>query len=440
MHSEDRLDALLSSHGKNGRIQADQPAANGLNGHDENDGLQPLLDAADRLAELASVEPSSDFTDRLETRIFAQAALLEAQNRAESMLASAPTLPPEQDMAALVRDDAPTIPGSAWEAPYDEEATEADIVPLPLRRPNGATPRGQTRWTRLLGPALAAALLLALGTATFTAAAAAGPGTPLYGLHRWEQGVQASMAGSAADRTRLHLAYAQDALTALNAAAARHETGAAYDDALATFRDEMSAATTNLDSTPASSDHNALAAQLAQVSAQGRADLHTALAVLPWSERVATTTVLAGIGDDVLHVTQVNMVYSGHGQHLWQITVTGSGFQQGALLLVNGQPAGTVTSVTATILVAQMPGDDSAPLPGSIGVANPDTTAALTSNISSHEQEDEGTPSPQQTPGGDDHGGGGHGGDDGGGANHGGSSGSGSSSPGSSGVSGGSGR
>jgi hypothetical protein len=131
--------------------------------------------------------------------------------------------------------------------------------------------------------------------------------------------------------------------------------------------------------------------------------------------------VLADIGDSVLHVTQVSMVYSGHGQHLWQVTVSGTDFQQGAVLLMNGRPAGTVFSVTPTTLVAQLSGDDSAPLPSSIGIANPDNTAALTSNVSSHEQENV-TPSPQQTPSGDDHGG------DRGGDGHGGNSGPGGGS------------
>jgi hypothetical protein len=428
MQPEDRLDALLSLRAENERRQAEQPLANGLNGHD--DGLRPLLDAADRLAELGGAQPAPDFAARLETQLYAQAAYMQEQRRAEpisfgsDVTAAAtgdPTLPPAPAMPPLLGNDAPTLPGSAWTA-AQEDATEAEIAPP--RSPYAAA-RRRTGWTRLLWPALAAALLLAIGTATFTAAVAAGPGTPLYSLHRWEQGVRVSMAGSAADRTRLHLAYAQDTLAALDAAAARHETGAAYDDALATFRDEISAAATNLDSTPAGGERDTLLAQLGQLRAQGSADLRAALAVLPWSERVATTAVLAVLGDDVLQVTQASMVYSGHGQHLWQITVAGSGFQNGARLLVNGQPAGTVISITRTTLVAQMTGDDSAPLPSSIGVANPDNTAALTASVSGHEQED-GTPTPQQTPGGDDHGGG---------DNHGGNSGPGGGGPGSSGSS-----
>jgi hypothetical protein len=183
----------------------------------------------------------------------------------------------------------------------------------------------------------------------------------------------------------------------------------------------MQATATSAGSVPAGSEQDALFAQLRQLTTRGRADLHSALAILAWSERAQTTAVLADIGDSVLHVTQVSMISSGHGQQLWQVTVSGTDFQQGAVLLVNGRPAGTVISVTPTTLVAQLAGDDSAPLPSSIGVANPDNTAALTGNVSSHEQENV-TPSPQQTPSGDDHGG------DRGGDGHGGSSGPGGGS------------
>ena len=210
-------------------------------------------------------------------------------------------------------------------------------------------------------------------------------------------------------------------------AAARHQSGAPYTDALVTFEQEVQAATTSLDSVVSSgTDQSALSAQLSQLRAQGRADLHVALTVLPWSGRVMTTAVLSDIGDTVLQVNKATMVYfedSSQDQHLWQITVTGSGFAPGAALLVNGQLAGTTISVTPTTLVAQMTGDNSGPLPGSIGVANPDNTAAETSSISrqEHQEQSAATPGPQATPNGDDHGGGGNdGGNDGGGGSSGG--------------------
>jgi hypothetical protein len=454
MQLEDTLDTLLSHQGQDGLPPGDQTPAGGILAEHVAGDLQPLLDAADRLAELQGIEPSSDFAGRLETRYFAWIAQAEADTLAHcgtdssmapySMMpfalpASAPTPPADPampaEMSPLLGNDFPTLPSILWDREAGD-ATEADAAPT--RRAVGGLRRGRTRWARLLGPATAAALLLIIGGSTLTAAAAAGPGTPLYGLHRWEQNVQVSMAGSAGDRTRLHLTYAQDALAALDAAAARHHVGAPYDDALATFRDEMTAASATLDSVPASGEHDDLTAQLAQVRAQGRADLRTALVALPWSDRVATTSTLATIGDSVLQVAHASAEPLGQGHHLWQITITGAGFQQGAVLLVDGQPAGAVTSVTATTLVAQLSRDDSAQLPASVGVANPDNTAAATRTISSHEQELNSTPTPQQTPDGDDHGGhdGGGSGRDGGGRGGGsgsGSGGSGSGSPGGSG-------
>jgi uncharacterized membrane protein YgcG len=261
-------------------------------------------------------------------------------------------------------------------------------------------------------------LLAVVGTSTFMAAASASPGTLLYGLHRFEQGVQVSLAGSATERTRLHLTFAQEALAALDAAAARHQTGTPYSDALATFQQEMQAATTSLSDVSPGTDYSALSSQLGQLRAQGRADLHITLAVLPWSGRVMTTAVLGDIGDTVLQVNAATMVYlenSVQDQHLWEITVIGAGFMPGAVLLVNGAPAGVVRSVTPTMLVAQMSGDDSGPLPASIGVANPDDTAAQTSSIirSDHQEQSTVTTSPQATPNCGDHSGGGH---DGGGS------------------------
>ena len=427
MLPEDRLDTLLPRH-----IQNDQEhhehMENGRDGREAYADLQPLLDASDRLTALSGAEPSPAFADRLETLFLSTAASLSEHGSTpasfdmlgDSLAARfADTTPPR------LGNDYPTLPGVRWDEldsmdgvdSMDNQATVADSAiappaPVPLR-PHPAHPG----WRRLVWSALAAALLLAIGATTFTAAAAAGPGTPLYSLHRWEQGIQVSMAGKAADRVKLHLEYAREALVALDAAVAARQTGGAYDDALATYRDEMGAASVSLAAVPAGGDQSALVAQFGQLRAQGRSDLHAALAVLPWAQRITTTSALAGLDDNVPGVTHAEMVYSGHGQHLWRITVTGSGFQPGAILLVNGQPAGEVISVTPTALVAQMTGDDSAPLPASIGVANPDNTAAVTSSIRSSEQNDA-TPGTQTTPGAqpsptDDHGGDRHGGNSG---------------------------
>ncbi|HKW23957.1 MAG TPA: IPT/TIG domain-containing protein [Ktedonobacterales bacterium] len=399
MLPEDRLDTLLSLRVAEQRGQSERLVDYDIR---EAGDLEPLLAAADRVTDLADEEPSEDFAARLEAIFLSHAAHL----RERDGIAPLPILAPPP----LMGNDEPTLPsmlsGGEWAAALGH-GTWTETAPG-NRGYRGAN--RQTVWRRLLWPALAATLLLAIGMTTFTAAALAGPGSPLYGLHKWEQNLQVNITGSAADRTQLHISNAQDALLALNSAVASHQTGTTYDDALAAFRDEARAATTSLDNVPAGGERDALTAQLDQLHTKGIADLHTALPLLSWPQRVETTGALSEIGDQVLTVTQANMVYSEHGQHLWTITVSGSGFQPGAVLLMNGQPVNATTTVTPTKLIAQMPGDDSAPRPGSIGVGNPDNTAAATTSITSHEEnDDDATPGAQQTPGSDDHGGDHHG-------------------------------
>ncbi len=403
MLPEDRLDALLTLRVDARRGRIERPSANG--GGNSGD-LQPLLDAADRVATLGDEEPSQAFVAHLESLFLARAAYLRERNGTVSQPLMGDTTPlPLIETPLFVGNDDPTLPGIEWSA-ASNDATLPDIV----QGTRQYAARRQPVWRRLLWPALAATLLFSIGLTTFTAAALAGPGSPLYGLHKWEQNFQANLTGSAAVRTQLHISNAQDALSALNSAVANHQTGATYDDALATFRDEARAAAASLDNVPAGGEHDTLATQLDQLHANGIADLHTALPVLSWPQRIETTGVLAEIGDQVLTVTQAEMVYSEHGQHLWTITITGSDFQQGAMLLMNAQPIAASITVTPTKLVAQMSGDDSAPLPSSIGVGNPDNTAAVTTSITSHEaNDDDGTPGAQQTPTSDDHSGDHHG-------------------------------
>ncbi len=402
MLPEDRLDTLLTLRVDARRGRTERPSANGTGVAGD---LQPLLDAADRVAELGDEEPSQAFVAHLEALFLARAAYLRERDSIAPMPLTDDTTPlPLIETPPFLGNDDPTLPGIEWGA----AANDATLPDIPsIARPFAT--RRRPVWRRLLWPALAATLLFTIGMTTFTAAAFAGPGSPFYGLHRWEQNLQANITGSAADRTQLHISNAQDALLALNSAVANRQTGATYDDALATFRDEARAAATNLDNVPAGDARDSLSSQLEQLRTTGIADLHTALAILPWPERIETTGVLAEIGDQVLTVTQANMVYSEHDQHLWTVTVSGSGFQQGAVLLVNGQPVSATISVTPTKLVARMSGDDDAPRPSTIGVGNPDNTAAVTTSITSHEENDDDTPGAQQTPENDDHGGDHHG-------------------------------
>lgn len=280
----------------------------------------------------------------------------------------------------------------------------------PPRAPRRAS---SVRRPRFLWPAVAAALLL-LAFGTLTVAASAGPGSPLYSLRRLEQGVRVALSGNPADRMRLHLGYASDALTAANAAA-RTGDNTAFGDALATLRSELDAATSELPSVPPGADHDNLAAQLTSLHSQAISGLRGDLPPLDWPSRLAATDALAAFGDTVPRVTSATAARNQDAaMHTWRIVVSGVGFAPGARLLVNGRPAGTVISVSNTTLIANYIASDGRP-PSALGVANSDDTAAQTSHISLVPS-GQGTPGPANTPGAgsDGHGGGpgqgGHGG------------------------------
>jgi hypothetical protein len=266
------------------------------------------------------------------------------------------------------------------------------------------------RGSRVFWQALAAAVVLTFAGGAMAVAAAAPPGSPLYGLHRWEDGVRVSLAASPADRTRLHLRYATDALVALDRAVAQRQGNPTYGDALATLRREQAAAARDLAQVPAGHGRDALTAQLSSLRTQARHDLRAALGSRSWPDRLSTTSALAELGDAVPSVAHA--VVAHESDRRWQVTLSGAGFQPGAVLLVNGVPMGTAHVVSPNLLTAEV--SDVASLRHvALGVGNPDGTAAATESVA--------TASETPTPGGsDDHGGqgsgtgtgkGGHGGD-----------------------------
>jgi hypothetical protein len=257
----------------------------------------------------------------------------------------------------------------------------------------------------VLWPALVAVLLLAFGGGALAAAANAAPGHLLYGVRRWEQGVNVSLANSAADRVRLHLRYASDALAAFNAAVEGRAGDQSYSDALGTLHDETAAAAAALQDVPAGQERASLAGQLDDLQTHGRASLRGSLPSLSWRNRTMVTTALAGLGETVPHITSATLTRVGKdGHYVLNVTITGSGFQRGAVLLVNGSPAGAVVSVTSTLLVAQLPDSAVKDDLASLGVGNPDHTAIITSAIVHDADENDGGDSngdstPQVTPG-----------------------------------------
>lgn len=332
--------------------------------------LREPLEAADRVASLASITPSHRFASALEQRFLAQASAMAAA---------------------------------------DEPNAEEETLALACRATDGSHARAtpsRRRARRILWPTIAAAVLIVFSMATLFAAANAAPGSPLYGLHRWEQGVNVTLADGPAERARLHLRYATDALTALDASATRHESDHVYRDALSSFQDEMRSAATAVNQVADSQTRAALGTQLDALRAQARDDFHAVLPALGWSARLETTTALGQVGGVTPQITQVTVTSNKHdGAAAQQYIVTGSGFLPGAVLVVDGRQVGVTISVSPTTLIASAQMEDRE-APHSVGVSNPDGTAAQTTHISSqdgdHDQnggdQQNGPPSSQDTP------------------------------------------
>ena len=391
MNLDDRLDALLSASG--------WPNAFPLPDDDDARALAPLLAAAQRLAPLREAQPSARFADELEHRVLAHAAsgrtpyapTTATGTAAADADGAAPTAP------MLVPNGVPAVDDDG-EAPTRRDMT----VPLWSRAPRTAQAglarparRGANLpvWARALA---AACVLLALGSGLFAAGANAQPGSPLFGLHRVEQWARVSLA-SPEDRARLHLQYAGDALAALDRAVAQHSGDPSFAGALDTLRSELAAASSSIAALPAGQTHDTLAAQLATLQQRARDDLRAALPSLGWGDRVATTAALGVLGERVPHITGAAIhaiagqdgqdgqsaqgATHGAGARPVQIVVSGGGFAAGARLVIDGQSAGTVLAVTDGTLIAQVSLDPTAAHIASIGVENPDGTAAQTTDV-----------------------------------------------------------
>lgn len=351
MQVEDRLDALLVARLHNASQLPDTWGA-------VDDGLLPLLQAADALTPFRNAQPSAEFVKSMEARLLALNASLKKQL------------------------DAP----AAVDEANGSQAPNIYPLPAPIERDTlrhrRQQPTRRPQW-RVWHVIAAAVLLCVAGVSVLTAAAAsAGPDSPLYGLHRVEQNVRVQLASSQGDRVRLHLSYANEALAQLDAAVARHAGDPAYSSALSTFSSEQLAAAQELATFPADAERATLDAQLTTLRLRARNDLHAALHAVSWSDRVATTRVLGALGETILVVQDAKVMREdGPNIHVLRLVASGSGFAPGAVITVDGQSAGTLIAETATQLVVEIDATTFHLPLRDIGVSNPDGTAAVSLKV-----------------------------------------------------------
>lgn len=226
---------------------------------------------------------------------------------------------------------------------------------------------------RLWGAVAVIVLTLGLGAMTALASSAA-PGTALFQVRRLDQHVRIAITTDTASRARLHLRYAREWLADLQQDVRPGLNEVGYRAALnALLADEAAAEQETSQITDGAVRAN-VEAELAAFRTIARSELAAVLPGLTWPLRILTTQALGGLGASVPHVTAVEITPIAGGK--WQVVLTGSGFQPGAVLLLNGEPGGTVITVTATTLSADFPASVLRGGMDSLGIGNPDGTAA----------------------------------------------------------------
>ncbi len=358
----DQLDAALSARRRSRSVAGARMAPT---------ELAPLLSAADALAPLAEARPSIEFSARLEAQLMAR---VEAR-----------------------------------------KTTQVAPAPLPARSPRRSYGAPRRRLTQLTWAAVAACVLLGMTVGALTASAH--PGAPFYSLRKVLVGISDQLTGASATTARDELQRANAALAVFNSAASRGDDAAAL-TALAQLTQADRQASDAIAQIADDGQRATLQSQLDTLHTQEIPDLRAALPHLDWPARIQVTSALHGLKAAALVVTSARIEgvsggdsaghdgSSGSGaktSNLVKVSVNGAGFTPGAVLLINGKQVGVVDAVTPQTLVAHL---DAGALPEdvtSVGVGEPDGSAASTARVESgdHGPGDGATPEPgdHQTPG-----------------------------------------
>src|SRR5215469_8285510 len=229
-------------------------------------------------------------------------------------------------------------------------------------------------------------LLLLLLTGVLVAAAqVTNPNNPLYTVKRWEQQVQVSLANAPENQAESTLQSARDQLNTL----AGTTNTAAYREALVELDQRISAAAKVIDALPAGAEHERLANELAALKADAGHTLRGLLSQLALAERLATTGELGQLGDTVPHLANVAITLPVHPNGQARISIAGEDIQPGAQLLVDSRLVEATGSLQngSYVFVANWPGKQH---PYSIGILNPDGTAAQTTSVTLNSSDDHG--------------------------------------------------
>ncbi len=241
---------------------------------------------------------------------------------------------------------------------------------------------GRWRAHPLISTAAALCLVLLLGVGVLAAAhGVKNPNNPLYGIKTWEQQVQVSLAGSAPSQAELYLQFARDRLDALSGLADGGH-GEAYQKTLSDFDQQFTLASQQISSLPAGDERNHLAAELTTLSNDAMTRLRSFLPHLDLTEQLVTTGELGHLGASVPQLVSVEVTLPAHANGQALVTLRGANIASGAQLLVDGKlktATGTRQGDVFIFVVEKWTGSQH---PHSVGILNPDGTAAQTTHVS----------------------------------------------------------
>jgi hypothetical protein len=274
--------------------------------------------------------------------------------------------------------------------------------------------RARRTWIALLG---AAALLILLCVGTLSASARSLPGDPLYGLRQAEYQLTLTFANDPYARVDDTINELRSTVTNLSAVVNDGRNQDTILQALQIVVTQTNDSRVAVASLPAGPHREEVQRHLDSALAAEEQTLRVLLLHVNWPVRLALTHQLGVLGDAVPRVIQVHINSQSDGTRL--LTVTGANFASHAELVINGQPVGKVSQSASTQLIAIISASDWPHDTYTLGILNPDGTAAqVTLNRNDDAPGDDhggpGTPGPTSTPtSGDDHGrhggsGGGH--------------------------------
>ncbi|HET8851352.1 MAG TPA: hypothetical protein VFN02_02415, partial [Ktedonobacteraceae bacterium] len=222
----------------------------------------------------------------------------------------------------------------------------------------------------------AAAVLILVYIFVLTAYTRSLPGDPLYGLKQAEQQFTRTFAGGPLDRAIVQINQLRSSLVDLSTVV----NDGRGDDAIRLALNIVAVKTGDsrraVAVVPAGTGREAAQQDLDSALAVEEQTLRHLLDHADWPIRLAFTNQLGALGDPVPTVTHAMVLTQNNGTFV--IILTGMHFAPHAELIIDGRPAGIVSQNTSEQLVAVISNSTWSPGAHTLGVRNPDGTAAQT--------------------------------------------------------------